>query len=130
MMKNKNTKSLAACALLVCSNFPAHADPIGLIHDIVLMGLNVAGVLGQNSHPHYPANSITKNCYNRYHEDSFSRPVVYFDGYEFSKGAPPPEAYCYVKYPGPAPKYLYNDKRIRVHDRGDCHYIIYRRPGW
>jgi hypothetical protein len=129
-MINKIFKTLLVGFSLLSSSLSVQADPIGLIHDIVLTGLNVVGVLGQKSHPNYPANSITKNCYNRYHEDSFSRPVVYFDGYEFSKGAPPPEAYCYVKYPGPAPKYLYNDKRIRVHDRGDCHYIIYRRPGW
>ena len=129
-MINKIFKTLLVGFSLLSSSLSVQADPIGLIHDIVLTGLNVAGALGKNSHPHYPANSITKNCYNRYHEDSFSRPVVYFDGYEFSKGAPPPETYCYVKYPGPAPKYLYNDKRIRVHDRGDCHYIIYRRPGW
>ena len=109
-------------------SLPVRADinPLMLLHNI--LGI----VLGNSQDREAPRSRYytSPNCPPTYQEDSFHRKVIYYDGYDFRVSAPPPEAYQYVWYPGPAPKYLYRDKSIRVHCRGDSHYIIYRRPGW
>ena len=95
------------------------ADPFSLI-------FNIFG--GQRSTPVYYDNQYRQsNCQQR---DTLHSKVWYNDGYKYTKGAPPPAAYVYVRYPGPAPKCLYKDKSIQVQSHGDSHTIVYRKPGW
>ena len=123
----------------------AQANPFNLIRDIVVAvdsNIGPGAVLGHCNNrspiitPYY-SQQRSSHCYQqqrssyyRNQEDTFHKPVIHVRDGVVSRGAPPPDAYKYVRYPGPAPKHLYNDKSISVHNRGDEHYVIYRKPGW
>jgi hypothetical protein len=119
---------LLSSVFMLGVSLPVRADfnPLMLVHDIL-------GIVIQNTQMHdimWSGCCGEKKWGRSIPEDSFHRNVIYYDGYEFSKGAPPPEAYVKVVYPGPAPKYLYQNRSISVHDLGDHHVVTYRRAGW
>jgi hypothetical protein len=100
------------------------ADPFSLI-------FNIFG--GQRNTPVYYDNQYQcQESRAQYQQrNTLHQKVTYItrDG-EMYQGAPPPQAYRYVTYPGPAPKCLYKDKSIQVQSHGDSHTIVYRKPGW
>jgi hypothetical protein len=134
-MKIKTT--LLAITIIAGTLLPSQADPIGFVRDVFY-------ALGNNiGKPPFHGSSTTISYYGgggggrggsyyspSCNRDTFHRPVTYYDGYEYSRGQPPPQAYAKVRYPGKAPKYLYNDKSILVQCHGDSYSIIYRRQGW
>jgi hypothetical protein len=128
-------KPLLLTIVFSATTFTANADPVGLLRDVVLaVGNNIgkppfsALQQRQTIHSVYYENNRNGYCENR--GNSFNRKVTYYDGYEYSKGSPPPQAFVSVRYPGPAPKYLYQDRSIQVRDHGDSHTIVYRKRGW
>jgi hypothetical protein len=118
-------KSIVLSMIFLGVTTSVKADPLNFI-------FNVFG--GQRSAPVYYDNQYRcqESRAQFQQRDSFNHKVIKVDTWNGTvrRTAPPPDAYVYVPYPGPAPKHLYNDKSIRVRCRGDMHYIIYRKPGW
>jgi hypothetical protein len=118
-------KSVILSMIFLGATTSVKADPFSLI-------FNIFG--GQRNAPVYYDNRYRcqESRAQYQHRDTFHSKVIQVDTWNGTvrRSVPPPDAYVYVPYPGPAPKHLYNDRSIRVQDRGDMHYVIYRKPGW
>lgn len=114
-------KTIALLTIILGATTSVKADPLSLIFNVLTGG----------NHCNTPVYYDNQHYQPRYQQrDTFHEKVVHFDGEKYYKGAPPPDAYVYVRYPGPAPKHLYRDKSIQVQDYGDRHTVVYRKPGW
>ena len=106
-------KSIVLLTLLLGVTTSVKADPLSIIFNVLNGGQ-------QRNTPVYYDNQCYRPQYQQ--RDTFHEPVIKVDrNGDVRRTAPPPDAFVYVPYPGPAPKHLYNDKSIRVHDRGDMH---------
>lgn len=118
-------KTIALLTIILGATTTVKADPLSLIFNVLTGGNRC------NTPVYYDNQRYQPRYQPRYQQrDTFHEHVIHFDGDRFYKGAPPPDAYVYVEYPGPAPKHLYKDKSIQVQSYGGSHTICYRKPGW
>jgi len=114
-------KSILLLAVIFGVTTSVKADPLSLIFNVLTGG-------NRCNTPVYYENQYYRPQYQQ--RDTFHEHVTFFDGEKYYKGAPPPDAYEYVRYPGPAPKHLFKDKSIQVQGYGNYHIVVYRKPGW
>lgn len=120
-------KTIALLTIILGATTSVKADPLSLIFNVLTGGNHCSTPVYYDNH--YQRQESRAQYQQR---DSFNHKVIKVDTWNGTarRTAPPSDAYVWVPYPGPAPKHLYDDKSIRVHDRGDMHYVIYRKPGW